>query len=162
VYAVCLPRGFVPKEACQQGRHDRSAGLQFMPRKPVTVHPMNEYRRVPLSMLRKRLRAEEYEAETPFQARISRPTPRLGRRSSASRPGGRSRGRWGTGRLRHARIDGRARRITQEHIEITASADVDVILSRSICSGMYVVMARVEVGAVRAAVSSGNTAAVSR
>ena len=35
------------------------------------------------------------------------------------------------------------------------AADVDLVLSRSICSGKYMVMIRGEVGAVQAAVSSG-------
>src|SRR5512142_2782291 len=37
------------------------------------------------------------------------------------------------------------------------AADVDLVLSRSICSGKYMVMVRGEVGAVEAAVSSGRT-----
>ncbi|HWB87018.1 MAG TPA: BMC domain-containing protein [Bryobacteraceae bacterium] len=38
------------------------------------------------------------------------------------------------------------------------AADVDLILSRSICSGKYMVMVRGEVGSVQAAVSSGLSA----
>ena len=38
------------------------------------------------------------------------------------------------------------------------AAGVDLILSRSICSGKYMVMVRGEVGAVEAAVSAGNAA----
>ena len=38
------------------------------------------------------------------------------------------------------------------------AAAVDLVLSRSICSGKYMVMVRGEVGAVQAAVASGNTA----
>jgi Na+-translocating ferredoxin:NAD+ oxidoreductase RnfC subunit len=34
---------------------------------------MKEYRRVPLAQLRKRLKVEEYEAETPFAAMEHRP-----------------------------------------------------------------------------------------
>jgi Na+-translocating ferredoxin:NAD+ oxidoreductase RnfC subunit len=34
---------------------------------------MKEYRRVPLSMLRKRLKVEEYESETPYDAMDLRP-----------------------------------------------------------------------------------------
>ena len=44
----------------------RAAGIKFVQKKPVEVHPVKEGRRVPLSMLRKRLRVEEYERETPF------------------------------------------------------------------------------------------------
>src|ERR1039457_4323278 len=38
------------------------------------------------------------------------------------------------------------------------AADVELVLARSICSGKYMVMVRGEVGAVQAAVASGNTA----
>ncbi len=47
--------------------------MQFKQEKPVTVHPMKEYRRVPLSMLRQRLKVDEYECETPFIAAEPRP-----------------------------------------------------------------------------------------
>lgn len=63
------PEDLFPKEACDQAKEDRRAeGLQFKQEKPVTVHPMKEYRRVPLSMLRQRLKVDEYECETPFTA----------------------------------------------------------------------------------------------
>ena len=56
------------------GKHDRrAAGLKFVQQKPVEVHPMKEYRRVPLSQLRKRLQVEEYEKETPFDAAECQP-----------------------------------------------------------------------------------------
>jgi microcompartment protein CcmL/EutN len=38
------------------------------------------------------------------------------------------------------------------------AAEVELVLSRSICSGKYMVMVRGEVGAVEAAVAAGNTA----
>ena len=51
------------------GKHDRrAAGLKFVQQRPVEVHPMKEYRRVPLAQLRRRLQVEEYETETPFEA----------------------------------------------------------------------------------------------
>ena len=40
---------------------------KFAQQKPVEVHPMKEYRRVPLAQLRKRLQVEEYERETPYE-----------------------------------------------------------------------------------------------
>ena len=62
------PEDLYPKEACDGGKQDRrAAGLKFVQQKPVEVHPMKEYRRVPLSQLRKRLQVEEYERETPFE-----------------------------------------------------------------------------------------------
>jgi cobalamin reductase len=61
------PEDLYPREACDQGKADmRAAGIKFVQQKPVRVHPMKNSRRVPLSMLRKRLKVEEYERETPF------------------------------------------------------------------------------------------------
>ena len=68
------PEDLYPKEACDQAKHDlREAGIKFVQAKPVRVHPMKEYRRVPLSMLRKRLNVERYEAHTPYTAQSPRP-----------------------------------------------------------------------------------------
>ncbi len=62
------PEDLYPKEACDDARSDmRAAGFRFEQTVPVQVHPMKEYRRVPLAMLRQRLKLEPYEAETPFQ-----------------------------------------------------------------------------------------------
>jgi len=62
------PEDLFPKEACDQSKGDmRAKGMKFVQSKPVVVHPMKEGRRVPLSMLRRRLKVEEYERETPFQ-----------------------------------------------------------------------------------------------
>jgi Na+-translocating ferredoxin:NAD+ oxidoreductase RnfC subunit len=61
------PEDLYPKEACDQAKHDmRAAGIQFKQTQEVEIHPMKEGRRVPLSMLRKRLKVEEYEREAPF------------------------------------------------------------------------------------------------
>ncbi|MBI1738203.1 MAG: SLBB domain-containing protein, partial [Acidobacteria bacterium] len=61
------PEDLYPKEACDQAKHDlRAAGIKFVQAGEVKVHPMKEGRRVPLSMLRKRLKIEEYEREAPF------------------------------------------------------------------------------------------------
>ena len=131
------PEDLYPKEACDQGKHDRrAAGLKFVQQKPVQVHPMKEYRRVPLSMLRKRLKVEEYEAETPFEQLDYRPAAvRIKLRQhagAAAKPvvaegarvnKGQTIGRVGANELGaaiHASIDGVARRITGEFIEITA------------------------------------------
>jgi Na+-translocating ferredoxin:NAD+ oxidoreductase RnfC subunit len=68
------PEDLFPKEACDQAKHDMKAeGIKFVQEKPVRVHPMKEYRRVPLSQLRKRLKVEEYETETPFDPVDFRP-----------------------------------------------------------------------------------------
>jgi Na+-translocating ferredoxin:NAD+ oxidoreductase RnfC subunit len=61
------PEDLFPKEACDQSKRDmRASGSRFVQTNEIRVHPMKEYRRVPLSMLRKRLKVEEYEAETPY------------------------------------------------------------------------------------------------
>jgi Na+-translocating ferredoxin:NAD+ oxidoreductase RnfC subunit len=63
------PEDLFPKEACDKAKGDmKAAGIKFTQQKPVTVHPMKEYRRVPLSMLRQRLKVEQYESHTPFVA----------------------------------------------------------------------------------------------
>ncbi|MCC6586324.1 MAG: 4Fe-4S dicluster domain-containing protein [Bryobacterales bacterium] len=62
------PEDLYPKEACDQAKTDlRNIGKKYVQQHPVKVHPMKEYRRVPLSMLRKRLKVDEYECEAPFR-----------------------------------------------------------------------------------------------
>ena len=64
------PEDLFPKEACDRAKQDlRSAGIEFVQESEVRVHPIKDGRRVPLSMLRKRLRVEEYEGEAPFDDR---------------------------------------------------------------------------------------------
>jgi Na+-translocating ferredoxin:NAD+ oxidoreductase RnfC subunit len=68
------PEDLYPKEACDGGKAMmRKEGVKFVQQKPVEVHPMKEYRRVPQSQLRKRLKIEEYEVESPFQEVRMRP-----------------------------------------------------------------------------------------
>ncbi len=97
---------------------------------------MKEYRRVPLSMLRKRLKVEEYETETPFEKGEIRPSAvRIKLRQHAGAPArpvikegakvrrGQPLGRVGENELGaavHASIDGRVRKVTEEFVEITA------------------------------------------
>ena len=131
------PEDLYPKEACDQGKHDRrAAGLKFVQQGPVEVHPMKEYRRVPLSMLRKRLKVEEYEAETPYQKIDHRPAAvRIKLKQHAGAPAqpaikegakvrkGQVIGRVEGGQLGaniHASIAGRGRKITEEFINIVA------------------------------------------
>ena len=62
------PEDLYPKEACDQAKADmKAAGTKFVQEHAVRVHPMKEERRVPLAMLRKRLKVEQYESETPFE-----------------------------------------------------------------------------------------------
>ena len=63
------PEDLYPKEACDQSKLDlRAAGTKFVQKNPPVKHPMKDSRRVPLAMLRKRLKVEEYESETPYDA----------------------------------------------------------------------------------------------
>ncbi|MFN7996491.1 MAG: 4Fe-4S dicluster domain-containing protein [Bryobacteraceae bacterium] len=131
------PEDLYPKEACDQGKQDRrAAGLRFVQEKPVQVHPMKEYRRVPLSMLRKRLKVEEYEAETPFEEIDHRPVAvRIKLKQHAGAPakpavkeGAKVRKGQVIGRICekelgatvHASIAGRVRKVTDDSIEIVA------------------------------------------
>ena len=131
------PEDLYPKEACDQGKHDRrEAGLKFVQQKPVEVHPMKEYRRVPLSQLRKRLQVEEYETETPFEAAECRPAAvRIKMKQHAGEAAvptveagrkvkrGQVVGRVADGKLGahvHASIDGTVRAVTAGYVEIVA------------------------------------------
>jgi Na+-translocating ferredoxin:NAD+ oxidoreductase RnfC subunit len=68
------PEDLYPREACDDAKADlRAAGTKFVQTKPPQMHPMKEFRRVPLSMLRRRLKVEEYEAETPYDAAEPQP-----------------------------------------------------------------------------------------
>jgi len=131
------PEDLYPKEACDMGKHDRrEAGLKFVQQKPVEVHPMKEYRRVPLSQLRKRLQVEEYETETPFSTAECRPAVvRIKMKQHAGEAAvpaveagkkvkrGQVVGRVADGKLGahvHASMDGKVRGVTAEYVEIVA------------------------------------------
>ena len=131
------PEDLYPKEACDQGKQDRrAAGMKFVQQRPVEVHPMKEYRRVPLAQLRRRLQVEEYEAETPFQKVAWRPAVvRIKMRQHAGQPAvpsvqegkrvkkGQIVGRVEDSKLGapvHASIDGTVRAATPECVEIVA------------------------------------------
>lgn len=131
------PEDLYPKEACDQGKQDRrAAGLKFVQQAPVEVHPMKEYRRVPLSQLRRRLQVEEYERETPYEqgawqpavvriklkqhaGQAANPAVQEGRKVKK----GQMVGRVEDGKLGanvHASIDGKVRAVTAEYVEISA------------------------------------------
>ena len=129
------PEDLYPKEACDDGKKDRrAAGLKFVQQKPVEVHPMKEYRRIPLSQLRKRLQVEDYERETPFQNVECRPaTVRIKLKQHAGQPAtaavqdgkkvkkGQVIGRVDDSKMGaniHASIDGKVRAVTSDYIEI--------------------------------------------
>ena len=131
------PEDLYPKEACDQGKQDRrAAGLKFEQTRPVEVHPMKEYRRVPLSQLRRRLQIEEYEQATPFQEVECRPVAvRIKMLQHTGQPAvpvveegakvkrGQVVGRVEDSKLGahvHASIDGTVRKVTPECVEIVA------------------------------------------
>ena len=131
------PEDLYPKEACDQGKQDRrAAGLKFAQRKPVEVHPMKEYRRVPLAQLRLRLHVEEYERPAPYRSvewhpgavrilmrqhagEAAIPSVQAGRRVKKGQVIGRVEGSK-LGAHVHSSIDGTVRRVTPESIEIVA------------------------------------------
>jgi Na+-translocating ferredoxin:NAD+ oxidoreductase RnfC subunit len=119
------------------GKHDRrAAGLKFVQQRPVEVHPMKEYRRVPLTQLRRRLQVEDYEKETPFDAAETKPAAvRIRMKQHAGQPAvpvveagkkvrkGQVVGRVPDGKMGahvHASIDGKVRSVTPESVEIVA------------------------------------------
>jgi len=131
------PEDLYPKEACDMGKQDRrAAGLKFVQQKPVEVHPMKEYRRIPLAQLRKRLKIEEYEREAPFEKVDLRPAAvRIKLKQHAGQPAaasvkegqkvkkGQVVGRVEEGKLGapvHASIDGKVKAVTAEAVEIVA------------------------------------------
>jgi Na+-translocating ferredoxin:NAD+ oxidoreductase RnfC subunit len=101
----------------------------------VEVHPMKEYRRVPQSQLRKRLKIEEYDVETPFEELQLKPASvRIKLKQHAGKPAapvvkegakvakGQTIARVDEpdlGANIHASIGGKVRKITAEWIEIS-------------------------------------------
>ena len=97
---------------------------------------MKEYRRVPLSQLRRRLQVEEYEKETPYMEVDCRPAAvRIKLRQHAGQAAlpvvrqgqkvkpGQAVGRVEEGKLGahvHASIEGKVRAVTEEWVEIEA------------------------------------------
>ena len=68
------PEDLYPKEACDDAKASlRAAGIKFVQQKPVKVHPMKEYRRVPQTLLRQRLQVERYEHPSPYTDRQPEP-----------------------------------------------------------------------------------------
>ena len=129
------PEDLYPKEACDQGKQDqRAAGLKFVQQRPVEVHPMKEYRRVPLAQLRKRLQVEEYERETPFaEVKLNPKQVRVKMKQHAGEAAapcvkegepvkkGQVVGRVEESKMGahvHSSIDGTVRRVTPEAVEI--------------------------------------------
>lgn len=131
------PEDLFPKEACDQAKADlRAAGIRFEQQAPVRVHPMKEARRVPQTLLRRRLQVEAYESETPYREVQWRPervrillSQHAGRPAvPAVRPGdavekGAVVGRAPEGELGvnvHASISGKVSEVTGTYIEIRA------------------------------------------
>jgi len=131
------PEDLYPKEACDGAKADmRSAGIKFVQQKPVRVHPMKDHRRVPLSLLRKRLKVEEYESDAPFDDVGLEPSHvkiKLKQHTGAlAKPAVRAGEKVGSGQVIaaveppdlganiHASINGTVKAITDTHIELEA------------------------------------------
>jgi Na+-translocating ferredoxin:NAD+ oxidoreductase RnfC subunit len=69
------PESLYPREACLQGMADlREAGRpKWEGSRAVRVHPMKEYRRVPMKLLMKKLGVEDLDAEAPWREVDARP-----------------------------------------------------------------------------------------
>jgi len=131
------PEDLYPKEACDQAKRDlRAAGIKFVQQKEVEIHPMKEGRRVPLSMLRKRLKIEEYERDAPFadvtlqppsvRLKLSklpgvppRPVVRVGQRVRMGEPVA-TLAEGELGADLHASIDGMVKTASEDWVEIEA------------------------------------------
>jgi Na+-translocating ferredoxin:NAD+ oxidoreductase RnfC subunit len=131
------PEDLYPKEACDQAKTDlRTAGIKYTQTKPVRVHPMKEYRRVPQAQLRQRLQVEQFESHTPFVSREPAPQRvRILTKQHAGKPAAPcvaegafvKRGEiiarlndGGLGAFIHSSIDGRVVRVAADVIEIEA------------------------------------------
>ena len=131
------PEDLFPKEACDQAKTDlRAVGIKFVQEKPVRVHPMKEYRRVPLAMLRQRLKVDHLEAPTPYDSKELHPSRvRILAKQHAGKPAtivvnagdavnrGDIVARMGEKDLGadiHASIKGRVSKITESWVEIEA------------------------------------------
>lgn len=131
------PEDLFPKEACDRAKVDlRAAGIQYVQQREPRVHPMKESRRVPQSMLRKRLKVEQYDTETPYDRDEMRPASvrvllkqHAGKAASPLvREGERVRrgqkigdvGPQELGAAIHASIDGTVRAVTDAAVEIVA------------------------------------------
>ena len=129
------PEDLFPKEACDQAKADRRAlGHKYVQPKPVRVHPMKEYRRVPQSLLRQRLKVEEYDKPTPYLPREVEPARvRIQLKQHAGAPaqaavseGARVKAGHPVGSIEegalgapvHASIDGRVAAVTADYVEI--------------------------------------------
>ncbi len=131
------PEDLFPKEACDQAKRDmRAAGVKFTQSSEVRVHPMKDGRRVPLSMLRQRLRVEPYEKEAPFadlelapgRVRLklaqhtgvpARPVVRAGQKVRVGETVA-ALGKEELGASIHASISGTVRAVTDSFVEIEA------------------------------------------
>jgi len=131
------PESLYPKEACDRAKRDmREAGIRFRQQKPPKVHPMKESRRVPLAELRRRVKIDQYERETPFEPLELRPqrvrillAQHMGKPARAVVAAGdavecgAAVGRAEASELGadvHASISGRVARVTESFVEIEA------------------------------------------
>ncbi len=130
------PEDLFPKEACDDGKkYLRAAGMKFIQERVVQVHPMKEYRRIPLTQLRQRLKLEEYERETPFEdlklkpktvriklkqhaGKPSDPVVKVGDKVKAGDAVGRMTSEKDLGADVHASIDGKVTAVNENYVEV--------------------------------------------
>ena len=63
------PEDLYPKEACDKAKIEmHEAGIKFVQRKPVKVHPIKEGRRVPLKQLILKLKLQDYDVDAPYNS----------------------------------------------------------------------------------------------
>jgi Na+-translocating ferredoxin:NAD+ oxidoreductase RnfC subunit len=131
------PEALFPKEACDRAKGDLlAAGVKFTQVSEVRMHPMKDGRRVPLSMLRRRLDVEQYERAAPFadvalapeRVRLkltqhagvpASPMVRAGQKLRAGDPVAAVRAEELGARI-HASISGTVRAVTDHYVEIEA------------------------------------------
>lgn len=68
------PEDLYPREACDQGKvFMKQEKLRYEQKKPPKVHPMKEGRRVPTSLLIKKLDLIDYDVHSPFIKEVPKP-----------------------------------------------------------------------------------------
>jgi Na+-translocating ferredoxin:NAD+ oxidoreductase RnfC subunit len=72
------PEDLYPREACDDAKFDlRKGGVKVEQRRELRVHPMKESRRVPMTLLKQRLKLEEFESDAPYDASPFTPSTAL-------------------------------------------------------------------------------------
>ena len=68
------PEDLYPREACDESKAEmKRMKLKYEQQKPLRVHPIKEWRRVPLKQLMKRLNVTNYDVPTPYTKNSPQP-----------------------------------------------------------------------------------------